>query len=122
MSIVSTCFTCSVCRNHNRVLSSSMTYHRVCDKSNATGVTCGAGTAHPRYLRYLSYWGWCCSVMSNYMSSRFHFRVGMSVSISAEKRCSIRLDSHFLCRVFMFSLCNLYIFTYTGVHQDFNFR
>jgi hypothetical protein len=23
-----------------------MTYHRVCDKSNTTGTTCGAGTAY----------------------------------------------------------------------------
>jgi len=30
---------------HNPVLSSFMTYHRVCDKSNTTGATCGAGTA-----------------------------------------------------------------------------
>jgi hypothetical protein len=32
---------------HNPVLSSFMTYHRVCDKSNTTGATCGAGTAYP---------------------------------------------------------------------------
>jgi len=24
-----------------------MTYHRDCNKSNTTGVTCGAGTAYP---------------------------------------------------------------------------
>ena len=29
------------------VLSSFMTYHRVCNKSNTTGDICGAGTAHP---------------------------------------------------------------------------
>jgi len=38
---------CSVCRNHNPVLSSFMTYHPVCNKSNRTGATLGAGTAHP---------------------------------------------------------------------------
>ena len=38
---------CSVCRNHNPVLSSFMTYYRVCKKRNTTGVTCGAGTAYP---------------------------------------------------------------------------
>ena len=37
---------CSVCRNHNPVLSSFMTYHQVCNKSNTMGVTCGVGTAH----------------------------------------------------------------------------
>jgi hypothetical protein len=37
---------CSVCRNHNQVISSCMTYHRVCNKSNTTGSTCGAGTVY----------------------------------------------------------------------------
>jgi len=35
---------CSVCRNHNPVRSSFMTYHRVCNKRITTGATCGAGT------------------------------------------------------------------------------
>ena len=35
------------CRNHNPLLSSFMTYHRVCNKSNTTGETCGAGTDYP---------------------------------------------------------------------------
>jgi hypothetical protein len=30
---------CSVCRNHNPVLSSFMSYHRVCSKSKTTGST-----------------------------------------------------------------------------------
>jgi hypothetical protein len=38
---------CSVCLNHNQVISSFMTYHRVCNKSNTMGATCGAGTEHP---------------------------------------------------------------------------
>ena len=38
---------CSVCRNHNPALSSFMTYHRVCNKSDTTGVTCGAWPVHP---------------------------------------------------------------------------
>ena len=33
-----------VYRNHNPVLISFMTYHRVCSKSNTTGATYGAGT------------------------------------------------------------------------------
>jgi hypothetical protein len=38
---------CSACCNHNPILSSFMTYHRVCDKSNMTGATYGAWTAYP---------------------------------------------------------------------------
>jgi hypothetical protein len=37
---------CSVCRNHNQVLFSCITYHWVCSKSNTTGGTSRAGTAH----------------------------------------------------------------------------
>ena len=37
----------SVCHNHNPVLSSFITYHRVRNKSNTTGPTCGAGTTYP---------------------------------------------------------------------------
>ncbi len=35
---------CSVCYNHCPVLSSFMTYHRVCNKSNTTGDSCRVGT------------------------------------------------------------------------------
>ena len=38
---------CSNCRRHNTVLSSFMIYHRVYNRSNATGATSGAGTANP---------------------------------------------------------------------------
>ena len=38
---------CSVCRNHNQVLSSFMTCHWVCIKSRTTGTTSGTGTAYP---------------------------------------------------------------------------
>ena len=38
---------CSVCRNHNSVLSSFITYHRVCYKRNTTGAVCGAETNYP---------------------------------------------------------------------------
>jgi hypothetical protein len=38
---------CSVRRNHNPVLSSFITYHSVCNKSNMTGATRGTWTAHP---------------------------------------------------------------------------
>jgi hypothetical protein len=40
------CHKCFVCRNHNPILSSCMAYHQVCNKSNARGVNCGAGTAY----------------------------------------------------------------------------
>ena len=36
----------SVCHYHNPVLSSFMTYHRICNKRNTTGVTRGAGIAY----------------------------------------------------------------------------
>jgi hypothetical protein len=37
---------CSVCRNHKSVLSTFMTYHWGCNKSDTTGVMCGTGTAY----------------------------------------------------------------------------
>ena len=37
---------CSVCNNHNRVITLFMTYHRVCKKKNTTGATWRAGTAY----------------------------------------------------------------------------
>ena len=37
----------TVCRNHNHVLYSFMTYRRVCFKRNPTGAFKRAGTAHP---------------------------------------------------------------------------
>jgi hypothetical protein len=44
---------CSVCHNNNLVLSSYMTYHRICNNSNMTGATSGAGTAYPsRALKF----------------------------------------------------------------------
>ena len=38
---------CSICCKHFQVLSSFITYHRVCNWSNMTSATCGAGTAYP---------------------------------------------------------------------------
>ena len=37
---------CCACRNHNPVLFSLVTYHRVCIKSNTTGATSEARTTH----------------------------------------------------------------------------
>ena len=58
---------CSFCRNHNPVLSSFMTYHRVCNNRNTTGATCGAGTAYPSRAREFTRsicWGWCWLIIS----------------------------------------------------------
>ena len=38
---------CSVCRNHNPVMSSSMTYQRVGNNNNRTDATCGAVKTYP---------------------------------------------------------------------------
>jgi hypothetical protein len=38
---------CSTCSKHLPVLSSFMTYHRICNYNNATGVTSGGGNAYP---------------------------------------------------------------------------
>ena len=38
---------CSICRNYDSVLSLIMTYHRVCNTTNTTGVKCGRETANP---------------------------------------------------------------------------
>ena len=38
---------CPVCRNHNPVVSSFMTLHRICSKSNTTDSTSEAVTAYP---------------------------------------------------------------------------
>jgi len=48
---------------HTTVLFSFMTFHRVCNKSNTTGVTSGAGMAYPTrstwfcFARYKDKWG-----------------------------------------------------------------
>jgi len=58
-------------------------------------------------------------MLSNFMFSfpccdvRYEFRV---------KRCSVRLYYYLLCRRFMFYLCFLYLFTYTGVQHEFPVR
>jgi hypothetical protein len=58
---------CSTCRKHFPVLSSFMTYRRVCSLINATGVTSGAGTAYPsgapEFIPDFQ-WGSCNSIFS----------------------------------------------------------
>ena len=38
---------CSLCRNHNPMFSSFLTYHWICNKNNMRGATSGTGTADP---------------------------------------------------------------------------
>ena len=56
-----------VCHNNNPVLSSFITYNRICNKSYTMGVTCGAGTAYPYGAPEFTsgfQWDSCCSVFS----------------------------------------------------------
>ena len=58
--------TYSVCRNHNPIISSFMTYHMVCNQSNKTAATNGAGTAYPSGAPEFTdfQWGSFCSIIS----------------------------------------------------------
>ena len=42
--------------------------------------------------------------------------------IEVFKRCSVRLNFHLFCREFMFYLCYMYLFTYTGVQYELYIR
>ena len=58
---------CSVCRNHNSVLSPFMTYHGVCNYGNTMGATCRAGAAFPYGTPEFTpgfYWGLFCPIIS----------------------------------------------------------
>ena len=58
---------CSTCRKHFPVLSSIMTYHRVCNQINTTGATSGAGADYPSGAHEFSSgfsWGSCFSIFS----------------------------------------------------------
>ena len=48
---------CSVCRNYYPVLSSFITYHRICNKSNTTGASCGKWTTCLYRAPGLTSWG-----------------------------------------------------------------
>ena len=59
---------CSICRKHFPVLSSFMNYHRICNSSNTTSCTVGAGNAYP--FGALEFtpgfkWRWGCSIFSS---------------------------------------------------------
>jgi hypothetical protein len=58
---------CSTCRKHFQILSSSITYRRVCTWINTTGVTSGAGTAYPSRAHEFTpsfQWDSCNSICS----------------------------------------------------------
>jgi hypothetical protein len=61
----------SFSRNHYPVLSSFMTCHRICNKSNRTGATCGSWAAYP-------------SVISVRLDFRRHFLLYISSLISSQ--------------------------------------
>ena len=57
---------CPVCRNHDPVFSSFMTYHRIGKKSNTKSTTCGAGTGNPSKAHEFTpdfNRGCCCSIL-----------------------------------------------------------
>jgi hypothetical protein len=101
---------CSVCRNHHPVLSSFMTFHRFCNRSNTTVVTSGAGTTYfsgarectpvfcllsdPRVVHVVNFHVFtfvvpCCDV-------RYNFRVKKYVMFVLTPLCFVG-DSCFIC-------------------------
>ena len=56
-------------------------------------------------------------VLSYYVSLRSEFRVVMSVTISAKKRCSVRLYLQLFVVGFMSCLRSLYLFAHSGVQH-----
>jgi hypothetical protein len=79
-----------------------------------TGDTSGTGTAYPSGIpkfnpSFLK--GTFCSYRPIYK-----FRVLISASISALKRCSVLFYSHLCCK--MVYVCYLYLFNYSGVQQE----
>ena len=95
---------CSVCRNYYPVLSSFITYHRICNKSNTTGASCGKWTTclyrapgltswgfvlQSTWVDLLTSWGFVlldlllCSVLSLYCLSLFDLRLLITPMISS---------------------------------------
>ena len=104
---------CSVCPNHNRILSSFMAYHRVYNNSNTTSVTRGAGTAYPsgapefilgfKFRSCCSIFGFLCNVLWIIVLSLCPFSFGHCIVCPLSLMAS---DYHFgiLLKLF-FSLC-----------------
>ena len=127
---------CSVSRDHNPVLSSLMTYHWVCYKSNKTGATSGAGTTYPfgasEFVEILLFT--CLNGLRVVNVVKLHV---FTILVPC---CDVRYDfcvtmiiasSLLLCVLFMLFvfiyviciyLCYLYLLTYNGVQHDFHIR
>jgi hypothetical protein len=73
---------CSVCRNQNPVFYSIVSHYRVCNKSNMTGVTCGAGKAYHsaspefisvfsvvRFVQSLVFYAYHCLSLCTFLSA-----------------------------------------------------
>ena len=100
------------CLNHNPVVSSFMTYHRVCSNSNTTGYICGAGTDYPSESP-------CC--LSCLSGVRLVHLVKLHVLMVLVPCCDVRYD--FCVKTsgsgVLAYLCYLYLFTYTGIQHAF---
>ena len=80
-------YICYVGLNHRPVLSSFLIYHRICNKSGITDVTCGAGTAYPSgetQFTPVCRWGLCCTVsfLSSVLWCRYDFSIKTMLSSS----------------------------------------
>ena len=97
-----------VCRYHNSVLSSFMTYHRVCNKSSTTCLISGAGFPYyygtPQFTSRFQ-WGSCCSA----------FRLPLSVLYI--NVCSISLGHCIFCLSY-FCFGNMITATNKTDHHD----
>ena len=100
-----------------------MTYHQVCSNSNTTS---GTGTLYPSGAPELApiFFTWqglcssscqitCLHVFSSVLWCRYDFHVKTMFNLSWLPR---------LLWGFMFYLCYLYLFKYTGVQHDFHIR
>jgi hypothetical protein len=83
-------------RNHNPVLSSFMTYHWVCNKSNTTGATCRVGTVCSSGFE----WGsWCsifyflCNVLQIARCPSFLFLLAIVLSVFWLPICIVNRNS-----------------------------
>jgi hypothetical protein len=74
---------CSVCRYHNQVLSSFMTYQLVCNKNNTTGVT--------MEQELLTFRTSCCSIFSFLCSILYIFDCPFSFGFPLAFELSIHL-------------------------------
>ena len=68
----------SVCLNHNSVLSSFITYHRVCSKRNSTSANSKSRSAYPARahgftLVFIGSCCWVCTFLCSFFVYHFHF-------------------------------------------------